>query len=395
MSKTISGLERVISEKTIQSKIKGNIAYLAHSASIDSNFESGVPSLIKIFGKRLKKIFGPQHGFICDVQDNMVESKNSIHSYYKIPIISLYADNRAPTPGMLSDIDTVIIDLQDIGSRVYTYISTMTLMMEACGKLDIDIVILDRPNPIGGEQIEGNTLDPKFSSFVGRHPIPMRHSLTMGEMALFAQKFHGSDCSLSVINMYNWNRSFYFEETALPWVLPSPNIPTITSSITFPGTVLFEGTNISEGRGTTRSLEIIGHPKIDPYQLKEQLTPKLKEYEIEGINLMPINFLPTFNKHSGIGCGGFFIGITNRKTFNSWRLGVLLLSEFYNLLGDSFTWKNAPYEYEYKKLPIDIINGTSTVREWIEKNGDFKQLKKIEDDNIEQFMQKRSDILIY
>jgi uncharacterized protein YbbC (DUF1343 family) len=396
MTQVITGLERLVSEKNLQDNIKGNIAYLCHSASIDSSFNTGVVLLQKLFGKRLVKLFGPQHGFVTDVQDNMVETTHYIHPYFKIPVYSLYSETRTPTDEMLEGIDTFIVDLQDVGTRVYTYISTLSLLMEKCFGKNIRIVVLDRPNPVGGVMIEGTILQPGYESFVGRYPIPQRHSLTMGEIAMFGKKFMKTDCELEVITMKNWKREMYFKDTNLPWVLPSPNLSTMESAITFIGTVLFEGTNISEGRGTTRALEVAGFPGIESFSFCDRVHKKMKEEGlIEGYNLRPIIFLPTFQKHQGKNCGGVHIHPTINAEFKSWSVSQMLCREFKRELGSNFEFHQKPYEYEFHKLAIDLINGTDEVRLWIDSLGSYADLQKIETKGYEVYKNQREEILLY
>lgn len=396
MEKTISGLERLVNEKELQSRIKGNIGYLCHSASIDSHFNVGVNLLQKTFGSRLVKLFGPQHGFVTDVQDNMVETNHYVHPFFKIPVYSLYSETRTPTDEMLEGINTMIVDLQDVGTRVYTYISTLALLMEKCRGKDINIVVLDRPNPVGGELIEGTILDPDFKSFVGMYPIPQRHSLTMGEVGMFGKKILNVDCNLSVIEMKNWNRKKFFKDTNLPWVLPSPNLSTMESAITFAGTVLFEGTNISEGRGTTRALEVAGFPGIEPFSFCDRVLKIMKEEGLtEGFNLRPVVFLPTFQKHQGKNCGGIHIHPIINSQFKSWTIGQIICREFFRELGPEFKWNDKPYEYEFHKLAIDLINGTDSPRLWVEKLGTLKELEAIEKIGHNDFLNQRDNILIY
>lgn len=395
-TKVITGLERLINEKSLQDKIKGNIGYLCHSASIDSEFNSGVTLLQNLFGKRLIKLFGPQHGFVTDVQDNMVETTHYIHPFFKVPVYSLYSETRTPTDEMLEGIDTMLVDLQDVGTRVYTYISTLSLLMEKCVGRNIKIVVLDRPNPVAGVRIEGCILDPDYKSFVGRYPIPQRHSLTMGEVGLYGKTILRTDCNLEVIEMKNWNRSMYWKDTGLPWVLPSPNLPTAEGALTFAGTVLFEGTNVSEGRGTTRALELAGFPGIEAFSFRERVMKKFKEEGLtEGFNLRPIIFLPTFQKHMGKNCGGVHIHPTDFPAFDSWTVSQMLCREFKRELGDQFEFHNKPYEYEFHKLAIDLINGTDEVRHWVDKLGSLSELKKIETRGFDKFLGERENILIY
>jgi uncharacterized protein YbbC (DUF1343 family) len=396
MPQVITGLERLISDKEIQNSIKGNIGYLCHSASIDSQFNSGVVLLQKLFGSRLKKLFGPQHGFVTDVQDNMVETTHYLHPYFKIPVYSLYSETRTPTDEMLEGLDTLIVDLQDVGTRVYTYISTLSLLMEKCQGRDLKIVVLDRPNPTGGLMIEGSILRPGFESFVGRYPIPQRHSLTMGEVGMFGKNILKTDCHLEVITMKNWKREMYFQDTKLPWVLPSPNLPTMEGAITFAGTVLFEGTNISEGRGTTRALEVAGFPGIESFSFCDRVLKTMKEDGLsEGFNLRPIIFLPTFQKHQGKNCGGVHIHPTINALFRSWSVSQVLCREFKRELGNQFEFHQKPYEYEFHKLAIDLINGTDEVRLWVDKLGTYSELQKIEQIGYDKYKNQREEILLY
>lgn len=393
---TLSGLDNLLQNQDQQKKIVGNIGILCHSASLTKNYDHVVTSLKNIYGDRLKKIFGPQHGFVTDVQDNMVESKDFIHPYFNVVVHSLYSHTRIPTDAMLQGLDTIVVDLQDVGTRIYTYIYTLTLLMEACGKKGIKVVVLDRPNPINGETIEGNILDLNYASFVGRHELPVRHGLTMGEVGKLALQSWNIKCDYEVIPMLNWNRKMSYEDTNLPWILPSPNLATIEAAYTFVGTVLFEGTNISEGRGTTRSLEIIGHPKIEAFgYLEKQLLPTFKKNKMEGFILRPLVFLPTFQKHQGIPCGGYQIHVTDRQKFQPWRLAQVLCQHFYHDLGTEFKWKVPPYEYEYEKMPIDLINGTDRLRTWVEKKDSYSFLSEIEAESMNQYLDQRKSILIY
>lgn len=390
-----NGLDFLLEDSNWQRKIKGNIGLLCHSASVTRDLTLAPCKLIPLFNKRLTKLFGPQHGFVTDVQDNMIETKDFVHPFFKIPVFSLYGETRIPTETMLEGLDTLIIDLQDVGTRVYTYISTMGLILSACEKKDIQVVILDRPNPIGGEMVEGNILEKEFHSFVGHFEIPMRHGMTMGELALYAKKYIYKDVNLSVIPMKGWKRSSFMDENINEWINPSPNLATFSSSLTYPGTVLFEGTNISEGRGTTRALEIIGHPKIEPFSFLESIQKNLKDTDLEGFNLRPLVFFPMFQKFANTPCGGFQIHITDRQKARPWALGQFLMREFYHHLKDDFKWKPDDYEYVVDKLPMDVINGSDKPRTWIENNQSFKELLKIESKELSLFLNNRSNVLLY
>ncbi|NOQ91854.1 MAG: DUF1343 domain-containing protein, partial [Flavobacteriaceae bacterium] len=266
MKKVVTGLDVLVNDINLQNKFKGKVALLCHNASVDATFTHAAIRFKEIFGLRFVKIFGPQHGFATDAQDNMIESNHFVHSYFNIPVYSLYSETRIPTDKMLEGIDHLFVDLQDVGCRAYTYIYTLTLLLEKCIGKDIQVIVLDRPNPINGVDIEGNILEDDFKSFIGLHPIPFRHGMTIGEVALMHQKYWtNKKIDVQVIKMEGWNREMFFEDTKLPWILPSPNLARAESTITFPATVLFEGTHLSEGRGTTQPLEIVGHPKIEPY----------------------------------------------------------------------------------------------------------------------------------
>ena len=396
MDKVVLGIESLSLSKKLQDSVKGNIALLCHRASLDSNFRESADHLKSIFGSRLKKLFGPQHGIVTDVQDNMVESDHSTHPYYNLPVYSLYGDTRKPTEEMLKGIDSIVVELQDVGTRVYTYISTLELFMEEISGRDIKILVLDRPNPLGGEIIEGNILDQNFKSFVGMQSIPMRHAMTMGEIATLIKNQNHLDIDLEIITLKGWKRRSFFQDLSLPWVNPSPNLPTAEGAQVFPGSVLFEGTNISEGRGTTRSLELIGHPSIiNPYLLKDKFLKKIEPLNLSGFELRPSFFLPMFQKHQNKSCGGFHIHITSLEKFRPWSVGQLLCHFLYHELGDDFKWNESPYEYEYDRLAIDMINGTDLIRQWIETDQDYNELKNIETCEHSHFFNARDNSLIY
>ena len=322
----------------------------------------------------------------------MVESAHFQHHYFNLPVYSLYSETRVPSADMLDGLDHVIIDLQDVGTRIYTFISTLSSMMEACGKKGIEVVILDRPNPLGGMAIEGNILQPKFTSFVGLHPLPTRHGMTMGEMANWLKQYRGVECSLKVIPMQGWQRESYFEQTALPWIPPSPNMPTVESTIPFVGTVLFEGTQMSEGRGTTRPLEVVGHPQFSPWEHQEKIGQLLVTEQ--GFALRPCSFQPTFQKHAQRTCGGFQIHVTNRQKFRPWRLAQLLCQYFHHHI-PGLVWRQPPYEYEYQRLPIDLINGTDQLRKWVEQRQDLATLASIEQQGLDQYREQKKTVELY
>lgn len=392
---TLTGLDRLLTEPALQQKCTGNIAYLCHNASVDRHCREGLALLKNLFGKRLKAVFSPQHGLFAEAQDNMIESDHFIHPYFQLPVYSLYSETRTPTPAMLEGIDQVIIDLQDVGCRAYTFVYTMTLLIEACGKQGIEVLVLDRPNPLNGLNVEGNMLDLRFKSFIGLHPLPMRHGLTIGELARMAVQQWGIEAVLEVIPMQGWKRDMYFNETQLPWVFPSPNMPHIKTAQVFPATVVLEGTNLSEGRGTTRPFELFGHPDLQPHALLPHLEALFQKYQLEGFSLRPLYFQPTFDKHQDAVCGGFQLHIHDRRTFKPWQTGQLLLREWYQTLGPAFQWRQPPFEYEEILLPIDLLNGTDQLRHWVETNGSFEALLALEQEGLEGYLAARELALLY
>lgn len=389
-----NGMDLLMNDSSLQNSIKGNIGYLCHSASVTKQIELGVFPMKRMFGDRFKKIFGPQHGFNTDLQDNMIETEDCIHPYFQMPVHSLYSETRIPTDKMLEGLDTIVVDLQDVGTRVYTYISTLYLLMTKCGEKGIKVVVLDRPNPVGGEQVEGNVLDLDYQSFIGMMPIPQRHSLTMGEIGIFAKNYFNVNCEYEVIKMEGWTRDMYFDDTDLHWVLPSPNLPVAEGCIAYCGSVLFEGTNLSEGRGTTRSLEIIGYPGLDAFTFCADVSQKAKADGLEGFVLRPLNFIPTFNKHQDKLCGGCQIHVTDRKKFNSWQTSQLLCKELYKIVDGEF-FHTREYEYEDKLLAIDILNGTDKIRKWVENDGTIAELQELEQMGRARFAEQKQNIVLY
>ena len=337
-------------------KLRGaRIGALLHSASVSSMLVRTSKILERENGKlfRLAAFFGPQHGFLGQTQDNMVEWKSYEHPRIKMPVHSLYGEQREPTPAMLESLDVFLIDMQDVGARYCTFIWTMYLAMRACEKAGVHVVALDRPNLINGVTTEGQVLDRQYFSFVGMHPIPVRYGKTIGELA---QQFHDeilSKCELSILPMKNWKREMWFDQTGLPWVMPSPNMPTPDTATVYPGMCLLEGTNISEGRGTTRPFEIFGAPFIDA----ETLTRELNHVDLPGAYFRETYSQPTFHKFAGELCGGAQLHVTDRNKFQPFATGIEIIKRIRKMWGDKFAWKQPPYEYEYKKLPIEVLLG--------------------------------------
>ena len=331
------------------------IGALLHPASVSSNREHASKILERSNGDlfELRAFFGPQHGFLGQTQDNMIEWKSYQHPRLEIPVYSLYGEHREPTGEMLAGLDTLLVDLQDIGARYYTFIWTLYLCMRACEKCGVHVVVLDRPNPINGVTVEGPPIEKGYQSFVGLHPIPVRHGKTIGELAVQFRDEAFPKCRLTVLPMKSWERDMWFDQTGLPWVMPSPNMPTLETATVYPGMCLFEGTNISEGRGTTRPFETFGAPFIDA----ESLSRELNDLKLPGVFFRENYFQPTFNKFAGELCGGAQIHVTDRNVYRSFQTGVEILRCIRRLYPERFAWKQPPYEYEHEKLPIQILLG--------------------------------------
>jgi uncharacterized protein YbbC (DUF1343 family) len=363
MTKMIkTGLKRLIENGHHWLDGKNRIGILCNPASVDENFVHARYLVNDRFPGQLKALFSPQHGFFADKQDNMVESTDIILHDLEIPVFSLYGETRKPTERMMDHIDVLLVDLQDVGTRVYTFIYTISYCMEAARESGKKIIILDRPNPVGGMKIEGNILDPEYASFVGRYPLPMRHGLTVGELASFINTEYGIGCDLEVMPMQGWKRGMLFNDTGLPWIPPSPNLPTPLSALVYPGQVIWEGTNVSEGRGTTTPFEQFGAPFLDTEAIAAGLDPE----KIPGVILRKVGFEPTSNKWAGQLCWGFYLHVTDHEKYSSYETSLRLLQEIIRNHSGEFHWKTDAYEYEFEKPAIDLILGDAGLRKSIE-----------------------------
>lgn len=385
-----SGIDRLL--KNLPSKIYGlKAGLLVHPASVSKKLIHTKDLLFKNKSIKISAILGPQHGIFGNTQDNMIEWEGFVDKSTGIPVYSLYGKTRKPTKEMLKDTEVFIIDLQDVGARYYTFIWTMALCMEACEEIGIPIVVLDRVNPIGGHLTEGPVLKPEFTSFVGIHPLPVRHGMTIGELALyFKDKFYPK-LDLTVIPLKGWRRTQWFDHTGLPWVMPSPNMPTLDTATVYPGMCLFEGTIISEGRGTTRPFEIFGAPFIEP----EKLVRRLKDFKLKGVIFRPLYFTPTFNKYSGELCGGAQIHVIDREKFKPFKTAVAILLAIRELYPEIKLWRNPPYEYEFEKLPFDILAGSDRLRKDIERGTPLKDMENWWNEELLVFEKVRSRYLLY
>jgi len=394
------GVTRALSDPAHAARLRGKrLGLVCHEASVDERCLSTVDLFLSRqadLGCRVTALFSPQHGFWGQDQDNMIETP---HGQWKgVPLHSLYSETRKPTPAMLADVDAVVVDLQDVGTRIYTFAYTMSHVMEAAAELGKEVVVLDRPNPIDGVTVQGTMLDPAYRSFVGLYPMPTRHGLTMGEMARWMNERYrlnsGRSCALHVVPMAGWDRRAYWDSLGLVFVMPSPNMPTADTALTFPGFVYFEGTNVSEGRGTTRPLEQCAAPYIEPEGLIAHLDREYPRWRA-GAYIRPTGFQPGFQKHAGKLCLGVFVHPTDRKVFNPVRTALALLRGIIALYPGRFEWKQPPYEYETEKLPIDVISGGPWVREWAEGRHPWEDYDEKERADAAAFQAERRNYLLY
>jgi len=387
----ITGLE--ILTRDLPDKLKGRrIGVLCHAPSITRDF-SHITDILSGSGKvRLSAVFGPQHGIFGQTQDNMIEWEGSMHPKFGIPVFSLYGQHRKPTAEMLRETDVLLIDLQDIGARLYTYIWTVKLCLEACAEQNIPVWILDRPNPIGRLPFDGPVLKEEYFTFVGGASIPLCHRMTIGEMALWIRDKYHPDCELNIIWMEGWHRSSLFYETGLPWILPSPNMPTLQTALVYPGIVLAEGLNLSEGRGTTIPFELTGAPYIDPYRLKDNLDRR----KIEGCVFRVHNFIPAFNKYKDEHCNGLQIHVTDPARYYPVRTALELFDAIIETSPEgSLQFNLPPYEYEDLLMPFDILSGDSIMRQTLLKRQSLKEETERWKSEIDEFLREFRQISVY
>jgi uncharacterized protein YbbC (DUF1343 family) len=346
---------------------------LSNQASVDRTFRHAAELVHQRFPQRLKRLFGPQHGLWSLQQDNMVETGHGAHARLGLPVYSLYSETRRPSQQMLDELDLLVVDLQDVGARVYTFAWTVAHCLEACAQKGIPLLVLDRPNPLGGERAEGPRLDPRFRSFVGGASIPMRHGLTLGELTRLLNDLLGIGADVHVVPMHGWRRPMLWPDTGRAWVPPSPNLPRWEGALVYPGQVLLEGTNLSEGRGTTSPFEQWGAPFVDPYQILPVLAPR----ELQGCALRPVEFEPTFQKWRGVPCRGLWVHVTDPATFRPYRTTLALLRAVQELWPKDSAWLQPPYEYETQQMPIDVLTGGDQVRRWVGDWGSWSVLDQL------------------
>lgn len=386
-----TGLDILV--KKLPGKLRGKrIGILCHAPSITSDFVHITDIFYGRKDYRLTAIFGPQHGIYGQTQDNMIEWEGVRHPRFGMPVFSLYGRNRKPSPEMLREIDVLVIDLQDVGARLYTYIWTVKLCIEACSEAGIPVWVLDRPNPVGKLPFDGPVLKEEYFTFVGGATIPLCHRMTIGEMALWIKEKYYPACDLNIVWMEGWRRDSLFSETGLPWVLPSPNMPTLQTAIVYPGTVLIEGLNLSEGRGTTIPFELFGAPFIDSQKLLKNLASR----DIKGCRFREHDFIPTFNKFKDQVCHGIQIHVTEVEKY----FPVAVAMEIFDAIietspSGSLRFKEPPYEYEERLMPFDILSGDSGMRIVLEKRLDLKKERERWNTGIEEFRKEFKEISAY
>ncbi len=372
--------------------LKGRrIGVVANPASVDAALVHVVDRAAAAPGVTLAAVFGPQHGFKADLQDNMIESPHARDAARRVMVHSLYSETREPTAEMLAGLDALVIDLQDVGARIYTFVYTMANCLRAAARHGVPVYVCDRPNPIGGVAVEGPMLEPGYESFVGMFPIPMRHGMTIGELARLFNEAFGLGAKLEVVPLGGWRREMYWDQTGLPWVMPSPNMPTLDTAIVYPGAVLFEGTQMSEGRGTTRPFELLGMPGIEA----EALAAGLNGLGVEGAFFRPVVFEPTFHKHAGQSCGGCQTHVTDRSRFRPVLAAVAAMGAFHRAARDRFAWREPPYEYVHDRMPIDILAGSGRLRQAVEADVPAREIAAEWLAGVEAFGAIRDRFLLY
>jgi uncharacterized protein YbbC (DUF1343 family) len=384
-----SGLEVLVRRRA--ALLRGQrVALLTHQASIDSRYAHAV-TLVREFSRvKVARLLAPEHGLWGAPQDH-VWIDGTRDPTTGLPVWSLYGARREPSAAMLRGIDTVVVDLQDVGSRYYTFVWTMALAMRACARHGVDVVVLDRPNPLGGALVEGNVADPAFASFVGLYPLAIRHGMTIGELAGYLNERHGLGCRLTVVPMRGWRRAMLWEDTGLPWVPPSPNMPTLDTARVYPGGCLIEGTNLSEGRGTTRPFEWIGAPYLDARRYAEAL----ERERLPGVRWSPARFQPTFQKWAGQLCDGVQIHVTDRARFKPFLTGLAEIAVARRQAPRRFAWRRPPYEFEKRRMPIDILCGSDKIRTAIERGTPLPAIERAWQRDLDRWKRLRARYLLY
>jgi len=385
-----TGLDRLLRShrKLIQNK---RVGLLAHPASVNKDLRHAIEVLREEPSAKIVALFGPEHGIHGQAQD--MESVGA-SQFEGIPVYSLYGKDEnslKPSRESLANVEVLICDLQDVGARYYTFIYTIAFCMEVAKATGIQVVVLDRPNPINGHQIEGNLISPGFRSFVGWFPLAVRHGMTVGELAQLFRNEFDLDCDLTVVPMKGWHRRRYQDEIETPWIFPSPNMPTVDTAVVYPGMCLIEGTELSEGRGTTRPFEIFGAPFIDP----EALVKRLGEFRLPGVRFRPLYFKPGFQKYAGQTCGGAQIHVARRRAFKSLLTGIAAIKAVHDLYPKEFRYRDRAYEFVDKIPAIDLLAGNAQLRNQIDRGVSLKDIEGSWEEERQKFLELRKKYLLY
>ncbi len=390
-----TGLERLLAGEGVD--LKGaRVGLCCNHTAVDPSLRHAIDRMMEA-GVELVRLFGPEHGVRATAQD-MIGVDEVLDPVTGLPVVSLYgedADSLRPSPGSLQDLDVVVFDIQDIGTRFYTYQATLGFLMEVAGPLGVRVVVLDRPNPINGVAVEGNLVHEGYDSFVGAYPISVRHGMTMGELARYFQRHLGIRCEVDVVACEGWKREHWFDETGLPWVYPSPNMPTVDTATVYPGMCLFEATNLSEGRGTTRPFHLFGAPWLDPQALVKLCDAVAADAGLQGVAFRPAAFIPGFQKHAHVPCTGVEVHVTDRSRLDAFSLGLVTLEAAWRADPKQFAWRKEPYEFVSDPPAIDLLTGSAACRELLEQGGSPHTLRARWRAELEAFEERRAAVLLY
>ncbi len=389
MTAVLSGLDVLLGR--LRTLLGGqSVGLLCHPASVTADLTPAAEALMRVKSMKLRRLFAPEHGITGAAQD-LVLVGHEKDSLTGLPVMSLYGRRLDPDPRALHGLDALIVDLQDVGARYYTYNWTMALAMKAAARVHLPVIVLDRPNPLGGERLEGNWPEAGWSSFVGLYPLPIRHGMTMGELAGYLNNKHELGCDLTVVPMLGWRRGMAWEDTGLPWVAPSPNMPTPDTARVYPGGCLVEGTNLSEGRGTTRPFEWIGAPYLDG----PRLARALERRGLPGVRFRPVEFEPAFHKWKSQRCGGVQVHVTDAARFKPFATYLALIAEARRQAPRNFRWRRPPYEFERVRLPMDLLCGGPAIRRALERGVPLARLETSWRPDLVRFARERRPYLLY